>query len=192
MPGGLTYLGDFVVQESGGEVQSQSIGSKALKSTCADAATIEVNSTTGKLQLIDAGASKSNGVGRANMSKEAGFWLKGSLTASDSAGGVFAEENTYGTDLVVTRVLIAVTTGTSGACELDIGVAADGTTKAENLMDALDVSDAGVFDNITDGGSAGKSRQKLASGEFVTATADTGASAGLVGTYAIHCIDITS
>jgi len=192
MPGGNSYIGALQIVESTGEITSQAIGDKALKSTCADDTSIEVSSSTGQLQLKDAGTSKANGLQRAQSSKYAGFWIKGALVASDSAGGVFAEENTYGSDLVVTRVLIAVTTGTSGACELDIGVAADGTTKAENLIDTLDVSDAGVFDNITDGGSAGKSRQKLASGEFVTATADTGASAGIVGTYAIHCLDIIS
>ena len=51
MPGGISYIGDLVVVEDGGEITSHSIGDKALKSTCADADTIEVSSTTGKLQL---------------------------------------------------------------------------------------------------------------------------------------------
>jgi len=192
MPGGISYIGDLVVVESGGEITSQAIGNKSLKSTCADDDTIEVNSTTGVLQIKEAGASKANGVQRADMGKTAGFWIRGALTASDSAGGVFSEENTYGTDLVITRVLIALTTGASGACKLDVGIAADGTTLAATLIDEVDLADAGVFDNITNKGSAGASLIKFANGTFCNASVSTGNSAGIVGSYAIHCIDILS
>ena len=190
MPGGVSYVGDLSVVESGGEITSQSIGDKALKTTCADADTIEVSSSTGKLQLKDAGSSKANGVGRADVSKYAGMWLQGSLTASDSAGGVFSVENTYGTDLVILRVVLQVTTGASGACKLDIGTAADGTTSAATLIDEVDVADAGIFDNIADKGSAGTSRLKWGNGAFVNASMSAGATAGLVGQYAIYALDM--
>jgi len=191
MPGGVSYIGDLSIIESGGEITSQSVGDKSLKTTCADADTIEVSSTTGKLQLKDAGSSKSNGVGRADVSKFAGMWIQGSLTASDSAGGVFSEENTYGTDLVVLRVVLQVTTGASGACTLDIGTAADGTTLAATLIDGVDVADAGVFDNISDKGSTGASRLRWPSGQFVNASVvSPGASAGIVGQYAIYALDM--
>ena len=192
MPGGISYIGDLVIVEDGGEITSQAIGNKALKNSCADDDTIEVNSTTGKLQIKEAGTSKSNGVQRADMGKTAGFWIRGALAASDSAGGVFAEENDFGTDLVVDRVLIAATTGTSGSCEISIGIAADATTKGADLIDTLDIGSTGIFDNITDVGSGGKSRQKLSNGAFVTGSVEGGASSGLVGSYAIHCIDILS
>ena len=192
MPGGISYIGDLVVVEDGGEITSHSIGDKALKSTCADADTIEVSSTTGKLQLKDAGTSKANGIAREKMGKTAGFWIRGALTASDSAGGVFSEENTYGTDLVVTRVILMVTTGASGACKLDVGTAANGTTSAATLIDEVDVADAGVFDNIHDEGSAGSPILKWSNGQFINASKSAGATSGLVGSYAIHCIDILS
>jgi hypothetical protein len=192
MPGGISYIGDLTIVEDGGEITSQAIGNKALKSTCADADTIEVNSSTGVLQIKEAGTSKSNGVQRDDMGKTAGFWIRGALTASDAAGGVFSSENSYGTDIIITRVLIMVTTGASGACKLDIGVAADGTTSAATLIDELDVADAGVFDNIADKGSAGSSRLKFGNGAFVNGSMSAGATAGLVGSYAIHCIDILS
>ena len=103
---------------------------------------------------------------------------------------MIAEENTYGTDLVILRVVLQVTTGTSGACTLDIGVAADGTTTADTLIDGLDVGDAGVFDNIADKGSSGTSRLKWGSGTFVNASKKTGAAAGIVGQYAIYALDM--
>ena len=58
MPGGISYIQDLVID--GSEITSQSVGDKSLKSTCADADTIEVSSTTGKLQLNDAGSAKAN------------------------------------------------------------------------------------------------------------------------------------
>jgi len=192
MPGGISYIGDLVIVEDGGEITSQAIGNKALKSTCADADTIEVNSTTGVLQIKEAGTSKSNGIQRDDMGKTAGFWIQGSLTASDSAGGVFSEENTYGSDLVITRVILQVTTGASGACTLDIGTAADATTSGNNLITAVDVADAGIFDNIADKGASGTSRLKFGSGGFCNGSLDAGATAGIVGQYAIHCLDLTS
>ena len=190
MPGGISYIGDLVIVEDGGEITSQAIGNKSLKSTCADADTIEVNSPTGVLQIKEAGTSKANGVQRADMGKTAGCWIRGALTASDSAGGVFSEENTYGTDLIVTRVLIALTTGASGACKCDVGVAADGTTLAATLMDEVEFADVGVFDNITDEGSAGASLIKWSNGAFVNASVSAGNSAGIVGSYAIPALGV--
>lgn len=188
MPGGISYIQDLVID--GSEITSQSVGDKSLKTTCADADTIEVSSTSGKLQLKDAGSSKANGVGRPDVSKYAGMWIQGALVASDSAGGILSEENTYGTDLVILRVVLQVTTGTSGACTVDIGTAADGTTSAATLIDGLDVADAGVFDNIADKGSSGTSRLKWGSGAFINASMKTGAAAGIVGQYAIYALDM--
>ena len=190
MPGGISYIGDLTIVETGGEITSQSIGDKALLTTCADADTIEVNSSTGKLQIKAAGSSKSNGIGRDDMSKSAGFWVQGSLATVRTAGGIFAVENTFGSTLVVDRVLILVTTGQSAT--VDIGTAINATTSSNNLLHELDVTSAGAYDNIEDKGTNGKTRQKWSSGSFVTASEQGGNITGLVGTYAIHAIDITS
>ena len=188
MPGGISYIQDLVID--GSEITSQSVGDKSLKTTCADADTIEVSSTSGKLQLKDAGSSKANGVGRPDVSKYAGMWLQGSLVASDAAGGVFSVENTYGTNLVVLRVVIQVTTGTSGACTIDVGIEANATTSADDLIDGLNVAVAGVFDNISDEGTDGGSISKWSSGAFVNASMKTGGAAGIVGQYAIYALDL--
>jgi hypothetical protein len=191
MPGGISYIGDLTIVETGGEITSQSIGDKALLTTCADADTIEVNSSTGKLQLKDAGSSLSNGVGRDDVSKFAGRWLKGSLTASDAAGGVFSLENDYGTQLAILRVVIQLGTVAADVCTIDVGVAADATTSADTLIDGLDVRTAlGVFDNIDDQGTNGQSCLKWPSREFINASMKTGATAGIVGTYAIYVLDL--
>ena len=191
MPGGISYIGDLVIQEDGGEITSQAIGDKALKTTCADADTLEVSSSTGKLQIKERGSSLANGVGRADVSKYAGTWIKGSLTASDSGGGVFSEQNTYGSDLVVLRVVIMVTTEASdSAARVDIGTASGATTSSDNLLDDLNVSDVGLYDNLDDKGSNGNTVLKWGASQYITASRAAGATSGLVGTYAIQVIDM--
>jgi len=83
--------------------------------------------------------------------------------------------------VIVTGVLVDVTTQSSGACTISIGTSATGTTSSANLIDTLSVAAAGSFDNITDKGTNGKSRQRLAVGSYVTGSTASGASAGLVG-----------
>ena len=191
MPSGISYIGDLTIVESGGEITSQSVGDKALKTTAADADTIEVNGETGKLQIKERGSSLSNGVGRKDVSKFAGTWIKGSLTASDTAGGVFSLENTWGSDVVITRIILQVSTGASdSAARLDIGTAANATTSAATLIDELNVSDVGIYDNISDKGSAGSSRLKFGNGQFLNASRSAGAMSGLVGTYAVCILDL--
>ena len=74
-------------------------------------------------------------------------------------------------------------TKSTGACTIDVGTTAvSAATSSDNLIDGLDTGTAiGTFDNITDKGTNGKSRQKLASGKWVTASMASGAAAGTVG-----------
>ena len=158
MPGGISYIGDLTIQEDGGEITSQAIGDKALKTTAADADTLEVSSSTGKLQIKEAGSSKANGVGRDDMSKYAGFWLKGALSATRTAGGMLAVENTYGSDLIVTRVIISVTTQSSAASSSSVGIAANATTASDTLLDDFDSGGQGIYDNLDNKGTNGNAK----------------------------------
>ena len=101
----------------------------------------------------------------------------------DTGGGIFAWANDEGADIIVQRVILDVTTKASAACTIDVGTTAtNATTSSDNLIDGVDVNTAiGVFDNITDKGNNGKSKQKLANGKWVTGSVASGASAGLVG-----------
>ncbi len=170
------------------EVVTQVIGSKALRSACADASTIEVNSSTGQLRVKPQGTALGNGIQRASMSKTAGTSIQGSLTASDAAAGVFSLLNSYGTDLRAIAT-IDVTTVSTGACTIDVGVAAT-SILSDTLMDGIDVNSAtGMFSSLSDGGN-GAAVRKWKSGEYLTASVASGASSGLVGTYLIEVIDM--
>lgn len=173
-----------------GEIVSPAVGSKALKSNAVDGTSLNVDGDTGQLEIKDAGTSKSNGVQRDQMSKFAGFVIKGNLTASDAAAGIFSVENTYGTDLLVLRIVIFVTTASTGACTIDVGEGNSASTSYDNIIDGLDVASTGASDNLGDPGTNGNTVRAWRSGEYVNASMATGATAGLVGTYAIHCIDI--
>lgn len=105
------------------------------------------------------------------------------LVADDAAGGVFAWQNHHNEAVIVTRVVIDLTTKSSGAGTLDVGMTAtSAATSADNLIDGLDVNAAtGVFDNVENQGTNGTGAQKVASGKWVTASKATGNMAGIVG-----------
>ncbi len=115
--------------------------------------------------------------------------VKVALIAADTAGGALAWQNPEAGAILVTGVVLDVTTKATGAGTISIGSAANGTTSAANLIDTLDVGTAaGLFDNNTDKGSAGKTRQKLAAGQYVTGSKASGSLAGIAGNIYITYI----
>lgn len=116
------------------------------------------------------------------MSAQTGS-LKVPLTAatSDAVGGVLKLENPEGVDLIVTRLVLDVTTKSTGAATVDAGIDDDGATSSDNLIDGLDVNTAaGVFDNVTNGGTNGKAAVKWPAGHYLVISASATV-AGLVG-----------
>lgn len=114
----------------------------------------------------------------------------GTLGAADTGGAVISWQNPEGVAIIITRVIVYVSTVSTGACTVDIGTTAtNGTTSSNNLLTALDVNAAtGVFDNINEAGASGKARQLLAAATWVTGSKASGAAAGLVGKYYIEYI----
>lgn len=102
----------------------------------------------------------------------------GELADSDDAGGVFSFQNPESSPIIILGLLIEVTTVATGACTLDAGVAADGNTSDDTLIDGQDVnSAAGVF------GNTGYARLDANGGttDWLTVSMATGATADLVG-----------
>jgi len=113
---------------------------------------------------------------------------KVALAALDTGGGVLAWQNPESVSIIISRIELDVTTAATAAATIDVGTTAtSAATSIDNLIDGLDVNAAtGVFDNITDKGTNGKSKQKLASGKWVTGSKASGACAGLAGYAYIH------
>jgi hypothetical protein len=106
---------------------------------------------------------------------------------ADTGGGVGAWQNPEGATIIIDRLEVYGTTPSTGACTLDAGTTAtSAATSSDTLIDGLSLAVAGIFDNLNDAGTNGKSRQTLASGKWVTFSRATGAAAGFVGTAYIH------
>ncbi len=104
------------------------------------------------------------------------------LGSADTAGGILAWRNPHPVPIIVDQLIIETTVIATASCTADFGVAANGTTSNDSLIDGLDLNAALVTaDNITDKGSNGKSRQKVAVGSYVTGSKASGAAAGLAG-----------
>jgi hypothetical protein len=107
------------------------------------------------------------------------------LANVNTAGGVFAWKP--GVQIIVTRAVLHVKTVATGACTLSIGVAANGTTLNDTLMEGVDVhTAAGIFDNLGNPGTDGLDRVLVSATQYVTGSVASGASAGLVGFVYVH------
>jgi hypothetical protein len=111
------------------------------------------------------------------------------LAALDTAGGVISIANPEGVEILITEVLLIVSTKSTGACTVNFGVAANGTTSSDTIIDGVDVgAAAGRFDNINDKGGNGGRDRALASTEFITGSMATGAAAGLAGQLVVNYV----
>lgn len=107
---------------------------------------------------------------------------------STSAGALFAWANPEGQSIIVTRFQIDITTKSTGAAAVDFGVAANGTTSADNLIDGYAAGGTEkVVDNLADAGTNGKPNQKMTSSQFITGTG-AASTAGLVGSVYVHYV----
>lgn len=125
------------------------------------------------------------------MSEQKGAY-KVALTAAttNAAGGVLSLANPEGAAIIVTRLVLDITTNSTGAATVDAGIAADGSTSADNLIDGQSVATAAkVLDNISDGGTNGKARQKWGATQYLTITASA-TTAGMVGNAYIEYIRV--
>ena len=115
---------------------------------------------------------------------------KVALAAVDTGGGVFAWANPEAGSILIERVILDVTTATSGACTADVGTTAtNATTSSDNLIDGVSLAATGLKDNLGDAGTNGKAKQRLATGKWVTGSVASGTGAGLVGFVYIHYLN---
>lgn len=95
--------------------------------------------------------------------------------------------NPFGYDVIITEAVLRVTTQSTGASTMDIGVAADAVTSADNLMDGVAGTATGIFNNEDNAGTNGKSSVVWGSAQFVNIAEASGDVAGLIGTLYLTC-----
>ena len=95
----------------------------------------------------------------------------------------FAWKNPEGEDIMVTDFILDVTTAATGAATMDIGVAANGTTGSDTLLDGVDVGTAAILASAdVNGGTNGLGAVKMSSTQYITADASASV-AGLIGSF---------
>ena len=108
-------------------------------------------------------------------------------------GGVVAWQNPETTAIIILRVILDITTASSGACTLDVGVTAtNATTTSDTLLDGIDATAVVVSDSMNAALDTGANAlaQKLAAGKWITIDEKTGDATGLVATLFIQYITV--
>lgn len=92
-------------------------------------------------------------------------------TASTAGGGILAWQNPENSAIIIERVEIDVLTKSTGAANISVGTAANGTTSSANLIDTYAIgSTEKVVTNVDDKGTNGKAVQKQTQTQFFTIT----------------------
>lgn len=98
------------------------------------------------------------------------------FTGASGSTGTFAGW-LVDSDIVIHNAFLRITTASTGASTLDIGVAANATTASDNLFDGQSGTPAGVF---LPGGTNGRAGRVLTAGQAITVTEASGDVNGLV------------
>lgn len=123
------------------------------------------------------------------MSQSGAYKVALTAATGTTAGAVLSIPNPEGVDLIVTRLVLDITTEGPATTTVDAGIAANGATSADNLIDAGAVSAIGVIDNVEDGGTNGQAVIKWPAAQYLTITASA-ALTGLVGNAYITWIRV--
>ena len=109
--------------------------------------------------------------------------------AGAAAGDMASVANPFGEAVIVTQCILNITTQSTGASTIDVGIAADGTTSADNLIDGHSGATAGVF---AAKGTNGLLVKLWDTTQYLTASEASGDVAGLAGELIIKVIPRTS
>lgn len=98
------------------------------------------------------------------------------------ATGVYkSTANPFGSDVLILAATVRVTTASTGASTVDIGVAADATTVNDGLIDGLSLAATGLFTNAEDAGTNGEQTMVWGAAQFLNVAEASGDVAGVVG-----------
>jgi hypothetical protein len=102
--------------------------------------------------------------------------------AAAVATGVYnSTANPFGQDLLILGVTVRVTTPSTGASTVDIGVAAAAATVNDGLIDGLSLATGGLYTNAEDAGTNGEQTMVWGSSQFLNVAEASGDVAGVVG-----------
>jgi len=116
--------------------------------------------------------------------------LKGTLSADEGGGGIYAVANPLGADVIVTKAIIDITSACSESpVTFDAGCdAADATTSSDTLMNEVTIgtpTGTAMFNSADNGGSNGALSAKWESGKYFTISASA-TPTGIAGSVYIY------
>ena len=107
--------------------------------------------------------------------------------------GVFASlANPFGYDVIITRAVLRITTQSTAASTLDIGVGANATTSNDGLLDGISAAAAGLFDNAlaANAGTNGRPSQLWTSSTFLNVAEASGNVDALVAVLFVTAVRV--
>lgn len=113
------------------------------------------------------------------------------VAGASGSSGVFASAaNPFGADVLITGLYVRITTQSTGASTLDIGIGANATTSNDGLIDGLSGAAAGLFTNFEDAGTNGEVSMVWGSSQFLNVAEASGDVDALVATVYAACVRI--
>jgi hypothetical protein len=98
-----------------------------------------------------------------------------SVASPGAATGVFASmANPWGREVLIHSAFLRITTQSTGASTIDVGVAADAVTANDVLIDGVSGAAAGLFNSVTNAGTNGKVGQIWGASQFLNAAEASG------------------
>jgi hypothetical protein len=103
------------------------------------------------------------------------------VASPGAATGVFASTlNPFGREVLIHSAFLRITTQSTGAATVDIGVAADAVTANDVLIDGLSTAAAGLFNSVTNAGTNGKVGQIWGASQYLNVAEASGDVTALV------------
>ncbi len=133
-----------------------------------------------------------NAIGSAQMNPQYMKVATSALTAGAENAFAFAWQNPHDAAILVHRVIVDVTAEGDTSSTLDVGTAATATTNGDNFLDGVDITSAGIFDNITAAASARKMDEKDGTTDYITGQILAGNAATLAGFVYIYYTQVQS
>lgn len=113
--------------------------------------------------------------------------IKIPFTAGDGAGVIQSMANPFGYDVIIDQAVLRITTQSTGASTLDIGIGADATTSNDGLFDGMSGAAAGMFTNTEDPGTNGEQSIVWGSTQFLNIAEASGDVTAIVGALYLTC-----
>lgn len=150
-----------------------------------------VFSDTEQKTLWRVGGSANPAIGGGDQTYRAPFTIKIPISSTPGTT-VIAFQNTTGDDMLIGHTQINCTTAQTTSLIFSVGTAGTAASIGTNLIDSFvaTAGSVGPFDNITDKGTAGKSRALLANNAFVTVYTVSSSVTSFVGALYLDVVKV--